>query len=136
MKKYVAIIISILIIILLSITYLGSNVNKYNSNLKKLIKENYSIDNKLINVNKYNNYYILTTSDNIIVLNNKYQEIYKEDISKIKQTNNMSIIYKNNKLMYLEKEISKNKVVYKYYDPSNLELLKEITFRRQLWVKN
>lgn len=132
MKKYVAIIISILIIILLSITYLGSNVNKYNSNLKKLIKENYSIDNKLINVNKYNNYYILTTSDNIIVLNNKYQEIYKEDISKIKQTNNMSIIYKNNKLMYLEKEISKNKVVYKYYDPSNLELLKEITFRRQL----
>ena len=132
MKKYVAIIISILIIILLSITYLGSNVNKYNSNLNKVIKENYSIDNKLINVNKYNNYYILTTSDNIIVLNNKYQEIYKEDISKIKQTNNKDIIYKNNKLMYLEKEISKNKVVYKYYDPSNLELLKEITFRRQL----
>ena len=132
MKKYVVIIISILIIILLSITYLGSNVNKYNSNLNKVIKENYSIDNKLINVNKYNNYYILTTSDNIIVLNNKYQEIYKEDISKIKETNNKDIIYKNNKLMYLEKEISKNKVVYKYYDPSNLELLKEITFRRQL----
>lgn len=132
MKKFVIIVVSTLIIILLSITYLGSNVSKYNSNLNKLIKENYSIDNKLININKYNNYYILTTSDNIIVLNSKYEEIYKEDISKIKQTNNMSIIYKNNKLMYLEKEIIKDKVIYKYYDPSNLELIKEITFRRQL----
>lgn len=132
MKKFVIIVVSTLIIILLSITYLGSNVSKYNSNLNKLIKENYSIDNKLININKYNNYYILTTSDNIIVLNSKYEEIYKEDISKIKQTNNMSIIYKNNKLMYLEKEINKDKVIYKYYDPSNLELIKEITFRRQL----
>ena len=90
------------------------------------------MDNKLINVNKYDNYYILTTSNNIIVLNSKYEEILKEDTSKIKESNNMSIIYKNNSLMYLEKEISKDKVIYKYYNPSNLELIKEITFRRQL----
>ena len=136
MKKFVIIIVSILIIILLSIVYLGSNVNKYNSNLNKLIKDNYHVDNKLINVNKYDGYYILTTSANIIVLNSKYKEILKEDISKIKESNNMSIIYKNNSLMYLEKEKSKDKVIYKYYNPSNLELIKEITFRRQLWVKN
>ena len=132
MKKFVIIIVSILIIILLSIVYLGSNVNKYNSNLNKLIKDNYHVDNKLINVNKYDGYYILTTSANIIVLNSKYKEILKEDISKIKESNNMSIIYKNNRLMYLEKEKSKDKVIYKYYNPSNLELIKEITFRRQL----
>ena len=130
MKKFVIIVVSILIIILLSIVYLGSNVSKYNSNLNKLIKDNYHVDNKLISVNKYDNYYILTTSANIIVLNSKYQEILKEDISKIKESNNMSIIYKNNSLMYLEKEISKDKVKYKYYNPSNLELIKEITFRR------
>ena len=132
MKKFVIIIVSILIIILLSIVYLGSNVNKYNSNLNKLIKDNYHVDNKLINVNKYDGYYILTTSANIIVLNSKYKEILKEDISKIKESNNMSIIYKNKSLMYLEKEKSKDKVIYKYYNPSNLELIKEITFRRQL----
>ena len=132
MKKFVIIIVSTLIIILLSIVYLGSNVNKYNSNLNKLIKDNYHVDNKLISVNKYDNYYILTTSANIIVLNSKYKEILKEDISKIKESNNMDIIYKNNNLMYLEKEISKDKVIYKYYNPSNLELIKEITFRRQL----
>ena len=132
MKKFVIIIVSILIIILLSIVYLGSNVNKYNSNLNKLIKDNYHVDNKLINVNKYDGYYILTTSANIIVLNSKYKEILKEDISKIKESNNISIIYKNNSLMYLEKEKSKDKVIYKYYNPSNLELIKEITFRRQL----
>ena len=132
MKKFVIIVVSILIIILLSIVYLGSNVNKYNSNLNKLIKDNYHVDNKLINVNKYDGYYILTTSDNIIVLNSKYKEILKEDISKIKESDNMSIIYKNNSLMYLEKEICKDKVIYKYYNPSNLELIKEITFRRQL----
>ena len=132
MKKFVIIIVSILIIILLSIVYLGSNVNKYNSNLNKLIKDNYHVDNKLINVNKYDGYYILTTSANIIVLNSKYKEILKEDISKIKESNNMSIIYKNNSLMYLEKEKSKDKVIYKYYNASNLELIKEITFRRQL----
>lgn len=132
MKKFVIIIVSILIIILLSIVYLGSNVNKYNSNLNELIKDNYHVDNKLINVNKYDGYYILTTSANIIVLNSKYKEILKEDISKIKESNNMSIIYKNNSLMYLEKEKSKDKVIYKYYNPSNLELIKEITFRRQL----
>ena len=44
----------------------------------------------------------------------------------------MDIIYKNNNLMYLEKEIKNNKVIYKYYDTSNLELIKEITFRRSL----
>ena len=132
MKKYVAIIISTIIFILLSIVYLGSNVSKYNSNLNKIIKDNYPIGNKLINVNKYNNYYIITTNDNIIVLNSKYEEILKEDISKIKESNTMSIIYKNNSLMYLEKEISKDKVIYKYYNPNNLELIKEITFRRQL----
>lgn len=132
MKKFVIIVVSILIIILLSIVYLGSNVSKYNSNLTKLIKDNYRVDNKLINVNKYDGYYILTTSANIIVLNSKYKEILKEDISEIKESNNMSIIYKNNSLMYLGKEISKDKVIYKYYNPSNLELIKEITFRRQL----
>ena len=132
MKKFVIIIVSILIIILLSIAFLGSNVSKYNSNLNKLIKDNYHVDNKLINVNKYDGYYILTTSANIIVLNSKYKEILKEDISKIKESNNMSIIYKNNSLMYLEKEIRKDKVIYKYYNPSNLELIKKITFRRQL----
>ena len=132
MKKFVIIVVSILIIILLSIVYLGSNVSKYNSNLTKLIKDNYRVDNKLINVSKYDGYYILTTSANIIVLNSKYKEILKEDISKIKESNNMSIIYKNNSLMYLEKEISKDKVIYKYYNSSNLELIKEITFRRQL----
>ena len=79
MKKFVIIIVSTLIIILLSIVYLGSNVSKYNSNLNKLIKDNYHVDNKLINVNKYDNYYILTTSANIIVLNSKYEEILKED---------------------------------------------------------
>ncbi len=132
MKKIVIIIVSILIIILLSIAYLGSNVSKYNSSLNKLIKDNYHIDNNLINVNKYNNYYILTTSDSIIVLNSKYQEILKEDISQIKESNNMTLIYKNNNLMYLKKEISKDKIVYKYYNPSNLELIKEQTIRRQL----
>lgn len=132
MKKYVVIFIITSILLLISIVYLGSNVSKYNYKLNSIIKDNYHIEDKLLYINKYDNYYILTTEDNIIVLNNRYQEVLKEDITKIKKTKNMDIIYKNNNLMYLEKEIKNNKVIYKYYDTSNLELIKEITFRRSL----
>lgn len=132
MKKLAIIIVPILIIILLSIIYLGSNVNKYNYNLKNTIKENYQTNNQIINVNKYNNYYILTTNTNIIVLNSKYQEVHKEDITKIKISNKMNLVYKNNKLMYLEKKVNNERVIYKYYDISNLKLIEETTFRRQL----
>lgn len=132
MKKYVVIFIITSILLLISIVYLGSNVSKYNYNLNSIIKDNYHIEDKLLYINKYDNYYILTTEDNIIVLNNRYQEVLKEDITKIKKAKNMDIIYKNNNLMYLKKEIKNNKVIYKYYDPNNLELIKKITFRRSL----
>lgn len=132
MKKYVVIFIITSILLLISIVYLGSNVSKYNYKLNSIIKDNYHIEDKLLYINKYDNYYILTTEDNIIVLNNRYQEVLKEDITKIKKAKNMDIIYKNNNLMYLKKEIKNNKVIYKYYDPNNLELIKKITFRRSL----
>lgn len=87
--------------------------NNYQNNLIKRIEN--ETNEKVYYLNEYNNYIIVKTSQEIIVYNTNYQEIYKENIDKISNLD-YDIIYKKGSLMYEETILTKNKVTYNYYD--------------------
>ena len=135
MKKYLKI-LSIPFIIILCITlyiyYLVNHNQKYLDSITKNIKENYQIDEEITYSNEYNNYYIFTTKSRVIVLNNEYNEILNESIATIKNINdNQELVYKTNKLMFVEKELKKDNLIYRYYDASNNEFIKETVMEKK-----
>ena len=135
MKKILKIISIPLVVILFIcgyIIYLNIHSKNYLDSITKDIKNNYQIDEQITYSNKYNNYYIFTTKTRVIVLNNEYNEILKEDINTITQIpKNMKLIYKTNKLMFEETILEDNKLTYKYYDANNKELVKETIMEKK-----
>ena len=129
MKKVIKIIVIILLItVIISIILFSINNknNEYLTSISKDISKNYKVEEKITYSNKYGNHYILTTKKNVIVLNKEYEEILKEDIDILDDNkNNYDLIYKNNKLMYEETILKKDKLTYKYYDATNNELINE-----------
>lgn len=117
MKKLIILIIILIFTFFLSRFYVVNKNNKYYKALEEEIKENYKIKKDIKYLNKSNLYYIILTTDNLIVLDNDYNEIINEKVSKLfKYSKKYEIVYRKNKIMYEEKKISKNKIVYKYYD--------------------
>lgn len=116
MKKRVKIILIIILvfIIFLFLIALPNIINNdyLNNTINTLEKET---KNKITYLNKYNNYYIVKTNKDIIVYDLDYQEIYKESLDKIANMN-YDIIYKKETLMHEKTTLSKNKVIYTYYD--------------------
>lgn len=125
----ILIIIFIISFILLSIT---NKNNNYLDNITKDIKENYKVEDKITYSNKYGNYYIFTTEKKVIVLNKEYEEVLKKDIDILDENkNNYDLIYKNNKLMYEQTILKKDKLTYKYYDATNNKFIKETTMEKK-----
>lgn len=116
-KKNIKPIIIIFIIILIIITIILTPSIKNNNYIKgelKKIKKNTDITN-IISLNKDNNYYIIKTTTDIIVLDLNYDEVTKVSIQTIKD-NNLPITYRRGNLYYKEKIREKNKLTYNYYD--------------------
>lgn len=126
MKKYVMVFIIIFILLFCFIVLLGNNVNKYNSRLINQIKDNYDIDD-ISYANIYDNYYVIKSNSNIIVLDSDYNEVLIEGLDDKMDLGNMDIVYMNNYIMYMERLIKKNTIIYNYYNPTNMELIKSIT---------
>ena len=135
MKKTLKILIIpfiIILVITIYTVYLTNNNIKYLDKTLKNIKDNYQIDEKITYSNEYNNYYIFTTKDRVIVLNNEYEEVLNESIVDIKERkDNQELIYKTNKLIFEETILKDNSLTYKYYDASNYELVKETVLEMQ-----
>ena len=90
------------------------------------------IDEEITYSNEYNNYYIFTTKSRVVVLNNEYVEILNESIATIKNRNdNQELIYKTNKLMFEETKLKKENLIYRYYDASNGEFIKETIMEKK-----
>ena len=121
----------IIVIIVLSLSYTINNNNNYKNNLIDNIKKNYTLNDNINYINFYDKYYIITTKDKVIVLDDNYKEIYKEELSKLaKNTNNYDLIYKNKKLMYENTINNKNKITYEYYDIKNYKKTSEVNLER------
>ena len=77
------VIISIILLVFFSVLFLVLRNNKYINSLEKEIKDNYQVKEEIKYLNKFDLYYIIVTTDNLIVLDNDYQEVFKDDVSKI-----------------------------------------------------
>ena len=125
MKRIITIFLSITFILLILLLYI-TNDNYYN-NISKSIKDNYANIN-LYYVNKYNNYYIFLSDENYGVLDGEYNEIMLISKSLVHDnTNNYDVIYKDNKLIYQEEVLDKDKLMINYYDIYTYQLDKTIT---------
>lgn len=119
-KKIVVVILILIIIIPLIIIILPVNKNnKYQDKLISNVYNNTDIK-KIKYINKDNNYYIVKTKDKIIVLDLNYEEVYKVNISDIKE-NNLELVYRRNKLYYEKKKRKNNKLTYTFYDVTTNE---------------
>ena len=128
MKKLLRILIIpviIIIIVIIYLSYLLNNNQKYLSSITKDIKDNYKIKEEITYSNIYGNYYIFTTKSKVIVLNKEYEEILNDSIATIKIKYDMELIYKTNKLMYEETEVNDKVLIYKYYDATTGDFIKE-----------
>lgn len=125
MKKIFKILVVVIIVILLGIFSLSYTINKnnnYEENIVETIKANYHFTEEIQYTNYYANHYIFTTKKQVVVLNNQFQEVKKENLDQLAENNNnYDIIYKDNKLMYEKTILEKNKVTYEYYDATNNE---------------
>lgn len=125
MKRIIIIFLSITFILLILLLYI-TNDNYYN-NISKSIKDNYANIN-LYYVNKYNDYYIFLSDENYGVLDGEYNEILLISKSLVHDnTNNYDVIYKDNKLIYQEEVLDKDKLMINYYDIYTYQLDKTIT---------
>lgn len=126
------IILCIIIFIILYISFILNRNNNYLEKMTKKIQDNYEIKEEITDINQYGNYYIITTTKNVIVLNKEYQEIRKEDINILaEKDDNMELIYKTNKLMYEEKQVEDKVLIYKYYDATTGNFIKETTMEQK-----
>ena len=127
MKKLIIIFVCLVVFLFGSVIYIVSRNNNYLNNILKDIKNNSEIKEKIIYYNKYNNYYIVLTKDNIIVLDKDYKEVYNNSTEKFQdKTSEYEIVYKTDIPMYEETKKEGNTIKYIYYDIYTLDKLDEI----------
>jgi len=88
--------------------------NNYKKELLNNIYNNTDIK-EITYINKDNNYYIIKTEENVIVLDLNYEEKLSFDINKLKD-NNLELVYRRNNLYYEEKIKEEDKLIYKFYN--------------------
>lgn len=127
MKKIIIIFICLVVFLFGSVIYIVNRNNNYLNNILEDIKNNSEIKEDIIYYNKYNNYYIVLTKDNIIVLDKDYKEVYNNSTEKFQdKTSEYEIIYKTDIPMYEETRKEGNTIKYIYYDIYTLENIDEI----------
>lgn len=127
MKKIIIIFICLAVFLFGSVIYIVNRNNNYLNNILEDIKNNSEIKEDIIYYNKYNNYYIVLTKNNIIVLDKDYKEVYNNSTEKFQdKTSEYEIIYKTDIPMYEETRKEGNTIKYIYYDIYTLDELDEI----------
>jgi hypothetical protein len=129
--RIVVIIIIIILVGVFSLSYTITKNDNYQEKLIKTISDNYQVNDSITYANLYNNYYVFTTKNNVIVLNKEYKEVEKKDINDLaSNTNNYELVYKTKKLMYENTIIKKNKVIYEYYDAKTYKKISTTTLEK------
>ncbi len=127
MKKIIIIFLILMFFLFLSLILILKRNRNYEKNIINEIKDNYDLKEKLLYLNKYNNYYIFKTSNYIIVLDRDYQEIVKRNSDELyKIDDKYDIIYKKELLMYEVVSITNKKSLYVYYDALTGEKINSI----------
>lgn len=117
------ILIPIIILIILPLLVIIYPIIKNNNYEKELLNNIYNNTNykDITYLNKDNNYYIIKTKKNVLVLDLNYEEKYSTNIEDLKE-NKLDLVYRRNSLYYEEKIREKDKLIYKYYNVLTNEL--------------
>lgn len=125
MKKVIITFISLLVMIFIFVMFTVNKNDKYNNDMVSYIKKNITSLESINYINKYDNYYIVKDNLNVMVIDNDMNIVLSEKLSNIYSSYD-DIVYRLNKLMYVEKIIKDNKVTYNYYDIYNHEEIDSI----------
>lgn len=125
MKKVIITFISLLVMIFIFAMFTVNKNDKYNDDMVNYIKKNITSLESINYINKYDNYYIVKDNLNVMVIDNDMNIVLSEKLSNIYSSYD-DIVYRLNKLMYVEKIIKDNKVTYNYYDIYNYEEIDSI----------
>ena len=120
-KKIIITVISLIIISTLFIILFP--VIKNTRYEKRLLDKIYNNTNytDIVCLNKDNNYYIIKTKNNVIVLDLNYEEIVLIDLNNIIESD-LELVYPRNNLYYEEKIRENGKIIYKFYNVETFEL--------------
>ena len=120
-KKIIITVISLIIIVPLFIILFP--VIKNTRYEKRLLDKIYNNTNytDIVCLNKDNNYYIIKTKNNVIVLDLNYEEIVLIDLNNIIESD-LELVYRRNNLYYEEKIRENGKIIYKFYNVETFEL--------------
>lgn len=125
MKKVIITFISLLVMIFIFVMFTVNKNDKYNNDMVSYIKKNIISLESINYINKYDNYYIVKDNLNVMVIDNDMNIVLSEKLSNIYSSYD-DIVYRLNKLMYVEKIVEDNKVIYNYYDIYNHEEIDSI----------
>lgn len=125
MKKVIITFISLLVMIFIFVMFTVDKNDKYNNDMVSYIKKNITSLESINYINKYDNYYIVKDNLNVMVIDNDMNIVLSEKLSNIYSSYD-DIVYRLNKLMYVEKIVKDNKVIYNYYDIYNHEEIDSI----------
>lgn len=125
MKKVIIMFISLLVMIFIFVMFTVNKNDKYNNDMVSYIKKNITSLESINYINKYDNYYIVKDNLNVMVIDNDMNIVLSEKLSNIYSSYD-DIVYRLNKLMYIEKIVEDNKVTYNYYDIYNHEEIDSI----------
>lgn len=125
MKKVIITFISLLVMIFIFVMFTVNKNDKYNNDMVSYIKKNITSLESINYINKYDNYYIVKDNLNVMIIDNDMNIVLSEKLSNIYSSYD-DIVYRLNKLMYVEKIVKDNKVIYNYYDIYNHEEIDSI----------
>ena len=133
-NKIVKIVIGIFIVLLIcffSLNYTVNNNISYVNSLKNNIEDNYKLGDDIKDINVYGGYYIISTDKEVIVLDNDFEEVVKENINKLSNNiDNYYLVYRTNKLMYEETVVKGKTLTYNYYDAYSYDYVSSIVLGR------
>ena len=133
MKKIVLICFSGFILVMILVFRIVIKNDGYIRDMKRSIGEHYRgiSDKNIASISKYGNYYIVTTSNNVIVLDKEYKEVNKynnEDLTEDALSN--KLVYMDDEALFVTSKKLDSGLMYSYYNIKSGEMVKSLEVGR------